>query len=286
MMKKIGLLIDSATDVPTEVLEDNENIAMVPLTLSFGDQIYQDRITIQPTEFYQKLAVTEELPKTASPVIGSVIEKIQELKQRGFDEIIGITISAGLSITNQVFKQAAAEFTDLKITIINTKSIGIGAGLFAVFAADLIKSGLEYSKIINLLNASIAKSHVYFYIPTLKYLQAGGRIGKVTEILGSVLKIKPIISCNTDGIYYPITKARSEAKAIEKMVQKVLQIADAGSDFRIGVAHGADQPLMQKIVARLKIELSAGQKIYTTDVSPALGVHTGPGLVGIGIHCK
>lgn len=281
MTTKIALLVDSASDVPTEITA-NENIEVVPLIVTANGQEYLDRETIQPEEVYQMIA-HNQIPKTASPTVGIVKKSIEKLTNRGYRQIIAVTISSGLSITNRVFKQAAEESDGIKMTVIDSKNIGIGSGLVAAYAEELINNQVAYNEIVTRVEESVIKSRVYFYIPTLKYLRIGGRIGKVAGLIGSALNIKPIISCNPQGIYYPIAKTRSEKKAIGKLLDLAVTHAQKSDHFRMGVAQGNDDSLMKQVTAELKNRFPE-QKIYTGNVSPALGVHTGPGLIGIAVQ--
>lgn len=212
-MKKIGLLVDSASDIPTEI-KNKVNVEVVPVVVTVNDKEYLDRETIQPQEVYQ-LIEEGHIPKTASATLGMVSKCIENLKQRGYKKIIAITISSGLSVTNKAFKIAAEDVSDMMITVIDSKSIGIGSGLLAAYAEELINDNYEYQEITKRVQESVLKSKIYFYISTLKYLRIGGRIGKVAGIVGSVLNIKPVISCDSDGIYYPVAKTRSEKKQFQ-----------------------------------------------------------------------
>lgn len=281
MQPKIGLLVDSALDIPSEVAVQ-DNVEIVPLVVTVKDSEFLDRETITPDEVYHWMD-QDIVPKTASPTIELVSNSIAKLTAKGFKEIIAITISSGLSVTNNVFKQATVLYPDISITVIDSKNIGIGGGLIATYAEDLINNQQSFGRIIKAINQSVAKSHVYFYIPSLKYLRLGGRIGRVAGIVGSALSIKPIISCNPEGIYYPVAKARSEKKAIDKLVNLALDDTRGHSQIRVAVAQGADPELMQTVTEMIRSQLP-NQFVYNGDVSPALGVHTGPGLVGIAVQ--
>ncbi|AQW21547.1 fatty acid-binding protein DegV [Lentilactobacillus curieae] len=281
MQPKIGLLVDSAFDIPAEIAA-NTNVDIVPLIVTVNGEEYLDRETIDTNEVYRFMD-KDVIPKTASPTIELVIKSIERLKSRGFTEIVAVTISGGLSVTNQVFKQAAEQYSDLKISVIDTKNIGIGSGLIATYAEDLILEGVGFEDIVKRVNHSVANSRVYFYVPTLKFLRLGGRIGRVAGLVGSALKIKPIISCNEDGIYYPIAKARSESKAISKLIDLAVEHSKTAAHARVAVVQGNDDALMKKVTAMMQEKLPK-QNIYNGDVSPALGVHTGSGLIGIAVQ--
>ncbi len=248
------------------------------MVVTVNDKEYLDRETIQPQEVYQ-LIEEGHIPKTASATLGMVSKCIENLKQRGYKKIIAITISSGLSVTNKAFKIAAEDVSDMMITVIDSKSIGIGSGLLAAYAEELINDNYEYQEITKRVQESVLKSKIYFYISTLKYL----RIGKVAGIVGSVLNIKPVISCDSDGIYYPVAKTRSEKKAISKLLKLAGEAASTSKNFRIAIAQGNDKAVSNHVLAELRNSFPK-HAIYTGDVSPALCVHTGPELIGIAVQ--
>ena len=279
MPQRIAILVDSGSDVPQSVLEAHNNIVVVPLNITMDGHNYRDAVDITPDEFYSALMQAKTLPQTASPSPQAAKAAMNELFATGYQQILGITISSGLSITNRTFQLAAQDFAADQVTILDTKSIGIGSGIQVAYAASLICSGESFQQVIEKVTASIDKSRVYFYVPTLKYLSAGGRIGKVASLVGSVLKIKPVISCDSKGIYYPIFKARSEEKALHKLVAQVKKDCCNSAHFCLGVAHGQNPALVKKLAAELKA--ATGQRVdFVGEISPSLGVHTGPGLIG------
>ncbi|MDN6899692.1 DegV family protein [Oenococcus sicerae] len=282
MTEKIAILIDSCSDAP-QYLQDKEYVKTMPMQLHWDGEVLRDRVDITPDEFYDRMKHSSTIPTTSSPQSGDIIEKFEELKKEGFTHVIAICISSGLSATFSQVSSLAVDEKNIDVKVINTKNIGIGSGLFAVYADDLIQQKLPFKTIVNLVNASVSSSKIFFYIPTLKYLAAGGRIGKVANILGSALNIKPIISCNEQGIYYSIAKARGEKKAIEKLLALVAKTVDGHKYVRLAVAEGDNKELLKSTCEQLK-KLYPHQQIYTGNISPALGVHTGPGLIGVAVH--
>lgn len=283
MSEKIAILADSGSDVPAELLKQYDNIEVAPMLVTMAGEEYRDNVDITPEEFYARLGQADQFPKTAAPTQGSVEAHVASLKERGFNRIIGITVSAHLSTTFGIFTNVARENADIKMDVINTRNIGIGSGLFAAYVEEMIDSGQTFDETIKFLKQSVEDSRTFFYIPSLKYLRAGGRIGRVAGLIGSVLNIKPVIATDSEGIYFPVAKARSEQKAISKMVQLVSDIIASHKSVRVGVANGADVPLQEKVYDRLHSAFPQ-LRIYRGSVSPALGVHTGPGLVGVGVQ--
>ncbi|MFD1484877.1 DegV family protein [Lacticaseibacillus baoqingensis] len=280
MTEKIALLVDSGSDVPPAVLAAHENVAVVPLNVHLNGRDYQDNVDLTPDEFYAGLKQAQTLPKTASPAPAAVSQKLHELFAAGYSHVLGLTLASALSATYTGFALAAEEFEPAKVAMLDTKSVGIGSGLQAVYALQLIAQGVDFASLKARVAESIAHSRIFFYVPTLHYLRAGGRIGKVAGLVGTALKIKPVISCDPDGVYYPVTKSRSEPKAIAKMI--ALALAAAKPHAQIAVAQGADPELLAKTVAAIQAQ---GHPVdFTGNVSPALGVHTGPGLIGIAVQ--
>ena len=283
MTKKIAIVVDSGSDVPQSVLDENKNIAVVPLNITMNGHNYLDAVDITPDEFYSALATAETLPQTSSPSPQAAKEAMDRLFASGYQQILGITISSALSVTNNVFQLAAQDFPADTVTILDTKSIGIGSGIQAAYAASLIYAGESFQDVIAKVRASIVKSRIYFYVPTLKYLSAGGRVGRVAGLVGSVLHIKPVISCDPEGVYYPLFKARSEDKAIRKLVEQVKTDCLNSAHYRLGVAHGQNPALVKKLAEKLR-EVTGRPVDFIGEISPSLGVHTGPGLIGATIQ--
>ncbi|MCG4285953.1 DegV family EDD domain-containing protein, partial [Lacticaseibacillus paracasei] len=172
MTKKIAIVVDSGSDVLQSVLDENKNIAVVPLNITMNGHNYLDAVDITPDEFYSALATAETLPQTSSPSPQAAKEAMDRLFAAGYQQILGITISSALSVTNNVFQLAAQDFPADTVTILDTKSIGIGSGIQAAYAASLINAGESFQDVIAKVRASIVKSRIYFYVPTLKYLSA------------------------------------------------------------------------------------------------------------------
>ncbi|PWG00201.1 DegV family protein [Levilactobacillus bambusae] len=275
---RIAVIVDSCSDVPDDLMAKYDMV-LIPMTISFRDRVYQDRITISPEQFYQRLET--EIPMTASPT-GKVIDNaFDRVAASGYDHVIVVTISSALSGTNQEIRLIAQMHDELDVTVVDTKNIGIGSGLVAIYAAQLIEAGWEYSAILEELDRIIPQTHVFVYVPTLSYLAKGGRIGKMAGLAGSVLDIRPVISTDADGGFYSAAKGRGEKRTLKQMRQLVEDQIGSANRFNLAVADGANRPLATKIADQLVDQYPTAEHLYTGDISPALGVHTGPGLVGI-----
>ena len=129
-----------------------------------------------------------------------------------------------------------------------------------------------------------ANTKIFFCVSTLEYLVKGGRIGRVSGMVGTILDLKPVISCDEDGIYYTVAKARGRRKSLKLALEKSVEFAAGAKEYNIGVVHGAAQEEADELVAALKAQLPEYRYAVEGQITPALVVHTGPGLIGIGVQ--
>lgn len=281
--QRIAILTDSGSDVP-EAIREKFNIKVIPLKIIFNDGEYIDKETITADEVYRKME--NEIPKTSLPD-GEVIKSmLDEIKAEGYEKVLAITISSGLSGTNNMVRLVAEQYEGLDIFVLDTKNIGIGSGLSVVEAAKQVALDTDWDSIKEKMQEGIKKAKVYFHVPTLEYLQKGGRIGLVQSVVGSLMNLKPIITCNDEGIYHTVAKVRGKSKSINKTISLVEEFAANAKKYNLAVAYGGETALKEAEAIRteLKKRLSHYENFFFDQISPALGVHTGPGLIGIGVQ--
>lgn len=279
--EKIALLVDSGTDVPQDVM-DRYGIYMIPLQIIYKQRTYTDKVDITPEEVYRRLE--EEVPSTSLPEGAQIQIVLEKIKEDGYEKLLIVTISSGLSGTYNVLRLIGQEEEDLEVYVLDTKSIGIGAGLQAIRAAELIDSGLNFEALITQLEKEIVQNKVLFNVGTLEYLQKGGRIGLVTSIIGTALKLNPTISCNEDGVYYTVAKSRGRKRSIDKLVEIAEEFIGNHQEFRIAIAQGDAYEEGLQLKAKIEARFPNAKEILFGTISPALVVHTGPGLLGMGIQ--
>ncbi len=281
-MKKndIALLVDSCMDVPKIFLK-KAGIYEIPLKVIYKDKIYTDKVDITAEEVYERLA--EEIPKTSLPEGEDILRILQQILEDGYQKVIICTISSGLSGTNNMLNMMARDFKDLESYVLDTKNIGIGSGLQGVHAYHLIKKGLPFDEIIQILEKNVLDTKVFFSIPTLEYLKKGGRIGLVSSILGTALNLNPVISCNSDGVYHTVGKTRGRKKSIEKMLRLVEEFIENYHSYDIGISYGNCLEDAKQLAEEVKQRFPDIREFFMDEASPVLGVHTGPGLLGMAI---
>lgn len=281
VQEKIALLVDSGTDVPNEWIQ-KDYFYMIPLKIIYTDGEYTDKVDITAEEIFARLS--EEIPSTSLPDGSKMMDVFDQIKADGYTKVLAITISSGLSGTNNAIRLIAEQHPELETYVLDTKNIGIGAGMQAIRAAELLERGMAWSSLIEQLEKEVPQTKVFFNVATLEYLQKGGRIGKVTALLGTALKLNPIISCNEEGVYHTVAKSRGRKKSIEKTLQLIRETVGTHTHFRLAVAHGDALEEAQEVYKKLSLEFPNATEILFGTISPALVVHTGPGLLGVGVQ--
>ncbi len=278
---KIAILVDSCTDVPKEY-RDTYRMYVVPLSIIYRDAQYRDGIDIQPEEVFERFA--EEIPSTSLPSPATVADVFRQIKADGYDKVIAVHISSGLSGTFEMVSGFGPSPEGLEAYYVDTKNIGIGAGFSAIRAGELIEAGLPFDEVCRGVEEAALATRLYFCVSTLEYLIKGGRIGLVAGVLGSILDLKPVISCNADGIYDTVAKARGRKKSLKLALDQAVQFAAGAEEYNITVMHGAAQAEADELLAALKLALPDHRIAIEGQITPALVVHTGPGLIGIGVQ--
>lgn len=278
-MEKIALVTDSTADLTTTMQKDF-NAHVIPLKICFGQQEYFDG-ELTPEEFYQSLEVARELPRSSQPSPGDFIKLYDKLLKQ-HDKIVSIHLSSALSGTANAAR-LAAETLQKNIYVVDSKTISLGIGLMVGEAARCIGEGMHVSHVLERLQLVRNNLETFFTLDTLEYLHKGGRIGKVTSLLGSFLNIKPIVQVSNEGVYIPLGKARSQSKALEQIVRQIEQLSKGRKIKTLAVAHGAALDAADKL--RIALEHTFKTKVtFFTQVGAVIGVHTGPGTVGAAVQ--
>ena len=279
--EKIAVLCDSCSDVPEKYLQ-KYHIFVLPLKVIYKNKEYLDGVNITPQEVYQSME--QEIPSTSLPDGSLVKECFEKIKQEGYQKVIVITLSSGLSGTNNLIRLIAKDENDLDIEIIDTKNIAIGSGFHAIQACKYIEEGLNFQEIVDKIKMNIKDSKVFFVVKSLEYLHKGGRIGLVANLFGNALNLKPIISCNDNGIYYTVSKVRGRKQSISKTMDLALKQIGTHKHYHLAIVHGDAKDECDEVIAKFKEQIKQADEFVEGQISPCLGVHTGPGLIGIGVY--
>lgn len=278
-MPKIRIVTDSTADIPISVREAL-NIEVVPLKIHFGDETFLDAVTIQSNEFYQKLTHTQVLPTTSQPSPLDFVELYKQLLKEEDTEIISIHLSSALSGTYQsasLAKSLAGQ--ERKITLVDSRSASYGLGMLVVAAAEAAKEGKSAEEIIKLIGQLRDSAKIYFIVDTLEYLYRGGRIGKASALIGSLLNIKPILTIDDSGEVAPVDKVRGQKRAMRRIVE-LLQQDFAGSPIEVMAAHSNSLAAAEELCELVKESFTV-KSLSFTNLGPVIGTHVGPGTVAV-----
>lgn len=273
------IVTDSAADLTAEELEEYKIIS-APLFINFPNGSV-NAADITPDEFYSRLeAMKPNVPTTAQPSVGNFRDLYQEVEKET-KEIFSIHISSGLSGTiNSARLGLEALKDEIDGHLWDTLTLSGGQRFQVLTVALGYKAGWSVEKIIERLKVVRDNTEVIYTLETLDYLAKGGRIGRVQALMGSVLKIKPVINVShIDGKYNTVTKTRTIPTAIEAITENLLGIYGK-KPLWLTVLHGQFQSGAQLLTESLTSTLTVA-KIETRRISPVLGVHTGPGIVGV-----
>ena len=276
--QKIAILVDSCVDVPKNLIE-KYNMYVAPLKIIYKDKEYSDGVDITAEEVYAGL--TTEIPTTSLPP-GEKIQKLfDQIKSDGYEKVLAVSISSGISGTYNAIRVIGEQQKDLEVYAVDTKNIGIGSGFNAIQAAEYIQEGMDWNTLTKTITENIFNSKVFFVVSTLEYLQKGGRIGLVASMFANTLNLKPIISCNEDGIYYTVAKIVGRKRSVKKALELALAFIGEHSNYNLGIVHGAAEEEANQIKKYLITQLPNAKVFVEGQISPVLGVHTGPGTIGI-----
>lgn len=278
----IALITDSGTDTPADFVAAH-GIVVLPLRIAYADGTsYESGVNITAEEVATRLK--EEIPKTSLPSPHQIEQAIRRVKDAGFTSAVIVTISGGLSATNQTCKMIAEQMEDFPITVVDSKSIGVAAGLVVMQAQRMIDEGVPYEELGERLAALAEHTSVFFAVKTLDYLHAGGRISDAIYRLGSVLNIKPVLWCDSSGYYAIAKKARGWERALSAMVKLATERAQTFTRCRLAICCTPAADEFDRLEKELRERIPQVVEVVRSGVSPDLLVHTGPELVGIGVQ--
>ena len=277
----IKIVTDSAADLPAEEIAVY-GIEIAPLSIHFPEgEVRSNEIT--PDEFYNRLrAMVPKVPTTSQPSAGFFTSLYQKIATAG-DEIVSVHISSGLSGTLEAARLGAERVRDILITPVDSLTLSGGQRFQVLAAAMAARAGWTIQAIQERLEQIQAQTEVIYTLETLDYLARGGRIGRVQAIAGSLLHLKPIISVDKqDGKYNSIGKERTLKKAMKKIVDQLVNQYGFETSLWVTVLHGQFQEQAELLAEQIRERLSVS-RLEILRISPVLGVHTGPGIVGAAV---
>lgn len=272
---KIKIVTDSTADLTNEIIE-RYNISVLPLKIYLNGMTYTDRVDITPQDFIEKMKQSEELPKSSQPSVGEFLELYDRLAEES-DEIISIHVAGALSGTVQTAR-LAAEQSKGKVTVVDSEFISKALAYQVLEAAQMAEKGSKIEEILERLAHVRKNTKLYVLLSTLENLVKGGRIGKGTGLIGSLLKIKPIAALE-NGVYTPIKVVRSYAQAVKQLANRFKDEIEGKKIKSINIVHADGMNLALQLKEKLQ-ETIGNIELKIEETTPIISTHTGPGAIG------
>jgi DegV family protein with EDD domain len=276
----IAIVTDSTSDLDPQRATEL-GITLVPLFVVFGDRSYRDNIDLSRREFFEKLRSGGTLPTTSQPTSQMFEDAFRPLIDAGND-VLCLTISSHLSGTINAARAAAQQFSGAKIVVYDSESAASGLGMMALHAQELASKGADWDALLAAIDRHRATQRLFACIPDLSHLTRTGRIGKVQAVLGSLMKIVPVITLRA-GQVFPEAQVRTFARAQSTMVDLAVANIDDLSAARFMVLHTDAPERADHVMSQLQARLNGvkPRQLDILEAGPVIAAHAGPGAVGI-----
>ena len=274
----VKIVTDSAADLPDQLAREL-GIAVVPVYVRFGEEVYRDRVSISEDEFYERLTHDPVHPNTTQPGPQDFLEVYEKLSSDA-DGIVSIHITGKLSGTvNSAMMAKDMLETGCPVEVVDSETLSMSLGLIVIAAAEMAEAGESMDKIVEWVKQAITKSSLLFLLDTLEYLKRGGRIGKAKALLGSILNVKPMLTVK-DGVLEPAGQVRTRAKGMDKLFEYV---KNAGDIQDLAIVYNTTPDEAQALAERIGSVFDR-EKIRMARLGPGLGTHGGPGAMVVAIR--
>jgi DegV family protein with EDD domain len=278
-MAKVALVTDSTAYIPKELLQ-RYSITVVPQVVIWDNQTLEDGVDIQPTEFYARLSTSKTMPTTSQVSVQSMFKAFSTLLAEG-NEVLGMFLSAKLSGTIQSAHggrdqlESGAE----KVQILDTETTAMAMGFQILAVAQAAADGASMADCVALAEKAKGTTGVYLVVDTLEFLHRGGRIGGAKRFLGTMLSMKPLLAVE-GGMVESVEQLRTKSKAHDRLIEIVVEHCQGKSPVRLATLHANAADDARAILSKAEGVLHPVQSVFS-EVSPAVGTHTGPGTVGL-----
>ena len=281
--EKIALLTDSTADL-TPAMREGKPIYVVPLKIRCDDGEFSDGVDIFAQDVYDRLH-RGELPRTSLPEGGVVSDTLDQIRADGYEKVIAVMLSGGLSGTYNLVRVQAEQREDLDIAVFDSRSGSLGIGIIVLQLWEEIQAGADWDKLIReRVPHLVDNTFPFFSVDTLEYLRRGGRIGRITALAGTMLSIKPIITFSEDGQLQSIAKVRGRKQVQDKIVALLKEKFRAGKRYNLGVANGGAPAEMAELSAKIRALFPDFLHCWEGAMDATLSVYIGDGVIGGGIQ--
>ena len=278
-MSRIAVVTDSTAYLPPELVAQY-GIYVMPQQLIWGDETFLDGVTMDPPTFYERLSRSADIPTTSQASAGEFADLFAEAA-RNADGIVGVFISTELSGTVASALTARESLPHLPIEVVDSRSTTMGLGFVALAAARAAAKGRGLAEVAAAARELVPRVNVFFVVETLEYLHQGGRIGGASRLLGSALRIKPLLHL-TGGRIDALGRVRTKRKAVERMLEVMAgRVGDAPVHAAVIHANAPEEATRLREQVRERFSYA---ELHLADLSPVIGTHVGPGTVGVAFY--
>jgi len=279
-MPSVAVATDSTHYLPRPQA-DREGVHQVSLYVGWRDEPRRELEMDGFTDFYERLRRDPELPTTSQPSIGDFLTVWEPLIESGQD-VVSIHLAGGISGTCEAARQAHGLLSERglgdRVEVLDSETACGGLGMLVLAACAAARSGADKDAVVARVREARTALRIWFCLDTLEYLKRGGRIGMARAWLGGTLKIKPILSLESEIV--PVERVRTAGRAFERMVEYARELSQAGSDGWV-VQHIQAPEQAERLIERCR-EIFDSEPLFTSEVGPVIGTYTGPGLIGVG----
>ena len=276
-MDKIRIITDSGSDI---IDSKRDNVTVLPMSITFGDEVFYDGVTLSHSEFYMKLIESDELPKTSLIAPASFADAFEEAKNAG-EKVIAITISGGLSGTYQSAVLAAEDYDD--VYVVDSMNVTIGERILVEYALKLIDEGKDIEDIVNELESAKKRICVLGLLDTLEYLKKGGRVSSSVAFVGDVLRIKPVVTVDGEGKVAMLGKARGSKNGNNFLISEIEKVNGVDFDMPYFLGYtGLNDTLLKKYVKDSEhIWGPYTEELPICSIGATIGTHVGPNAIAV-----
>lgn len=275
---KLAVITDSSAFLP-DSLRGNDHLFVLDIPVVIAGETYVEGKNLTASEFYEKMAATDDLPKTSQPSVAELEETLTRLASEDYTHVLGLFLSSGISGFYQNIQYLKDEFPDLKIAFPDSKITSAPLGLMVENALTWAAEGQDFEEILIKIQRQIDGTSAFIMVDDLNHLVKGGRLSNGAAILGNLLSIKPILYFNDAGVIEVFEKIRTEKKAIKRLIE-VVEEKTASAPYQVMVIHGNAEEKAESLRQQL-IAAGIADDISLATFGSVIGTHLGEGSVAL-----